>query len=335
MAESTLSLSWDDFKSEVGYFLGYGRTIANFSFDQNAEVEIVVQSGIRRVYFPPAIQGVRPGYEWSWLRPTTSLYLGASGTDGTVSGDSFDSATFTDWVDIGVTTDDTVDITSVGAGSTTVANYEILSVAAGAITLSSSPGDGTSLTFRVKRTPANYELDDGVSRIVGGLHYAANEYLSEVIVISISRLLEMRASSFRTGNPNFAAIRFKNSDATDGQRQEILFFPEPDAFKVLSFEYEVYQGGLSDAQPFPLGGMKMSELITASCLSVAEQRGNDTIGLNTNQFQLLLVDAIARDQKQLAQNFGQMGGGETGNYYPFRRGYTGSSYPITYNGSEI
>lgn len=335
MAESTLSLAWDDFKREVGYFLGYGRTIANFSASQVAEVELIVQAGVRRVYFPPAIPGIQPGYEWSWLRPTTTLNLGASGTDGTVSGDQFDSATFTDWVSLGITTDDTVDITSVDSGDTVVADYAISSVATGAITLSSSPGDGTGLTFRVKRTPANYELSEGVSRIVGGLHYASNEYLSKIIIISISRLLEMRASSSLTGNPQYAAIRYKTSDQTTGQRQEILFYPEPDSYKVLSYEYEVYQGGLSDAQPYPLGGMKMSELFVESCLSVSEQRGNDLVGLHTNQFQLLLVDEIARDQRQLAQNFGQMGGEEYSGRIEFRRGYTGSTYQLTYNGDSI
>ncbi|KKM73490.1 hypothetical protein LCGC14_1410030, partial [marine sediment metagenome] len=136
MSESSLSLGWTDFKSEVGFFLGYGRTIASFIGDQEAEVELIVHAGIRRVYFPPAFPGIEPGYEWSWLRPTTTLNLGAAGSDGVISSTtSFDSATFSDWVTQGITTDDYLDITTIGAGSTTIAEYSIASVASGAITL--------------------------------------------------------------------------------------------------------------------------------------------------------------------------------------------------------
>ncbi len=336
MSESASHLGFTDFKSEVGYYLGHGRTIANFSTVVDAEVELIVHAGIRRVYFPPAIQGLQAGYEWSFLRPTTTLNLGASGTDGTVSGDQFDSATFTNWVTQGVTTDDTVDITTVGSGDTTVDNYVISSVAVGAITLSSSPGDGTSLTFRVKRTPANFTLPSGVSRIVGGLHYAANEYLRSVEIVSIAQLLEMRASATLTGNPYFAAVRYKVSDQTIGSRQEILFYPKPDTYKVLSYQFEVFQGNLSTGAPYPLGGMKMSELFVESCLSVAEQRSNDETGLHTNQFQALLADAIERDRSHSAQNYGQMGRGEwSHSHREFRRGFTGTTYLILYEGNFI
>lgn len=341
MAESGLSLGWTDFKSEVGFYLGYGRTIASFSTLQEAEVELIVHAGIRRVYFPPATQGVQLGYEWSWLRPTTTINLGASGTDGAITGTtSFDSATFSDWVAQGITADDYLSVTSVDSGDTEVAEYSIASVATGAITLDNPstrtgetvPANGTRLTFRLIRSPANYNLPDGVSRIVGSLHFASNEYRREVLIVPIGRLLEMRARSSLTGYPEYAAIRYKTSDQTTGSRQEILFFPEPDTYKVLSYEFEVYQGNLTDGAPYPLGGMKMSELYVESCLAVAEQRANDNSGLHTNLFNILLADAVARDRSQSAQNFGQMGDGEHQVYQGFRRGFVGSNYPITYGG---
>ncbi len=343
MAESTSSLGWTDFKSEVGFYLGYGRTIASFTTPQEAEVELIVQAGIRRVYFPPATQGVQLGYEWSWLRPTTTINLGASGTDGAITGTtSFDSATFSDWTAQGITDDDYLDISSVTNGDTEVAEYSIASVAAGAITLDNPstrtgatvPANGTGLTFRLVRSPANYDLPDDVSRIVGSLHYASNEYRREVLIVPVGRLLEMRAGTSLTGYPEFAAIRYKTSDQTTGSRQEILFWPEPDAYKVLSYEYEVYQGVLTDGAPYPLGGMKMSELYVESCLAVAEQRANDNSGLHTNMFHMLLADAVSRDRSQSAQNFGQMGDTESSAHHGFRRGLVGTNYPITYKGER-
>lgn len=73
MTESTLSLSYTDLSSQVGYFLGYGRTSANWSASQLADIDAVVQAGVRQFYFPPAVQGVEPGYSWSFLSPVTTL----------------------------------------------------------------------------------------------------------------------------------------------------------------------------------------------------------------------------------------------------------------------
>lgn len=344
MAESTYSLGWVEFQAEVGFYLGYGRTEANWSAVQLAEIEIIVKAGIRRVYFPPAVQGVEAGYEWSWLRPSTTLRLGASGTDGAITGvTNFDSATFADWENQGVTTDDFVNISSVGAGDTEIAEYSIASVASGAITLDNPstrtgatvPANGTSLTFRLVRSPANWTLPDGVSRVVGDFHYPAGEYRPGIKIISVSQLLEMRAGFNRTGYADFAAIRYKVSDQTVGSRQEVLFYPEPDAYKILTYEFEVYQGILTDGAPYPQGGMKLSELYIVSCLAVAEQRGNGENGINTQLFPLLLADAIARDRKQTAQNFGPMGNTETGDLRRFRRGLTGTSYSYSYEGTRI
>ena len=80
MAESTLSIAFADLKSEVGYFLGYGRTVASFTAAQSALVIALVQSGVRRVYYPTAA-GPDSGYEWSWLRPTTTLSITANDGD--------------------------------------------------------------------------------------------------------------------------------------------------------------------------------------------------------------------------------------------------------------
>ena len=263
MAESGLSLGYADFCSEVGFYLGYGRTSGNWSATQTTEIDNYVQSGIRRVYFPPAIQGLPPdmlGYEWSWLRPTTTLT--------------------------------TVDAT----------------------------GD--------------YDLPDDLGRIVSMFYYPAAEYKSPIQQVSIGRLLALRSGCDLSGYPYYFATRFVAEDRTTGSRQEVLFYPEPDDAWVLSYEYEAYSGPLSDSYPYPLGGMKMSETILESCLAVAESRRDETPGIHFQTFQALLIDAIQRDKKQGAKNFGQMGD-TTEEGTVFRRGYTGTTYSIVYKGEEI
>lgn len=331
MSESSLTLNWLQIQAEVGFFLGYGRTLANWDTAQDAEVAAIIQAGVRRVFYPPD----SGGWEWSFLRPTATLYLGASGTDGVLSSGTFNSATFTDWTAQGITTADKVYIT---APTVSIETYDITSVAAGAITLTETPDDAIDLTFVVKRSPANYDLPDNFSRLIGDLHFAAAEYQTAITIVSLGNIEEMRARSDQTGTPCFAAIRYKSSVGSTGQRQEILFWPEPSVYFPLTFAYEVYSGVLSDTYPYPLGGMHLSELYLESCLAVAEQRINGEAGLHTQMYQALLSDAIARDRKRGPRFYGHIGRGEDDDGETFRRGRDRAedgAYSVIYKGEQL
>jgi len=73
VAESELSISYDDLLVEVAAFLGYGSTASAWSVDQRAEADRYVQAGVRRFYYPPAAEGAEAGYQWSFLNPVTTL----------------------------------------------------------------------------------------------------------------------------------------------------------------------------------------------------------------------------------------------------------------------
>ena len=210
-------------------------------------------------------------------------------------------------------------------------------MASGDLTLASSPGDGTSLTFFVTRPTANYTLPDDFSRLIGRLHYQADDRYPSIQIIQEDAILEMRSASDLTGPPQYGAVRSKASTGSTGQRSEIIVYPRPDAAYVYTYSYEAYSGQLTDALPYPLGGMHLSELYVESCLAVAEQRVNDEAGLHTQLFERMLADAVARDRKRGAKNFGRMGNQvEHDPPYPrFRRGYTGGTYPLQYKGSDI
>jgi len=79
MSESSLSIGYPELCIEVGYAIGYGRTAASWSTAQLSLIDSIVQSGVRRVYFPPSVGEIFAGYEWSWLRPTTTIAI-ESGT---------------------------------------------------------------------------------------------------------------------------------------------------------------------------------------------------------------------------------------------------------------
>ena len=254
MAESSLTLGWPELKVAVGVFLDFGGS--GWTSAQTTKIESIVQSGIRRVYYPPA-SGNHQGYEWTWLRPWTTLDM-------------------------------------------IVDDYD-------------------------------RDLPDEFGRMIGDFHYDADEHRRPVKQVPIATIMKRRAQYDESGYANIFAIRYKESDGSGGQRQEVLFFPTPDAIKTLNYQFEAYQNVLADAYPYPLGGMQMSELYKQSCLAVAETEVMDEIGLHNQLFEAMLVDAIARDRKRTG-SYGNMGHRER-HRTTFRRGYTGSTYDFTYEGT--
>jgi hypothetical protein len=263
VSESTLSVGLPELRQAVGYYLGMGHGVdVAWTASQILEIDGVVQSGIRRVYYPPAINANVSGYEWSWLRPDTTIAISVAG------------------------------------------GYD-------------------------------YDLPDDFGRLIGVLHYAKDKYLPSLVVVAAGKIQDMRAAGEITGPPTYAATRYKSSTGAAGQKQEIIFFPTPDASYTLSYEYEAYNGALTVSYPYPLGGMQLAELYIESCLALAESRIHDEVGIHMQQYQALLVDAISRDRKRGAQTYGKMGQPETVEESDYSRRYSGPVYPITYKGMDI
>lgn len=257
MAESSLSITYTDLLVEVAAYLGYGPTAANWTAAQVLEIDRYVQSGVRQFYYPPAIQGVPPGHEWSFLRPTG--------------------------------------------------------------TITTADGDGEQ------------DLPDNFGRVLGNFYYAVGQYRASIPVVSEAMVLASRSRTSDESYPAWAAIRPKAQVAGSGQRLEVAWAPVPNAIYVLTFRYEAYSGKLTAQNPYPLGGMKYAELLTESCLAMAEQRANDGRGEHTAAFERLLIDGIARDRKQGARHFGLMMTDEDES--PSRFPGAGENYPVTYKGS--
>ena len=87
MAESTLSLSLTSLTLLVGRFLGYKPDPDDWSARQASEVDDYVQTGVRQFYYPPAMPGFEPGYEWSFLRPWGSIDTVESQADNVLPDD--------------------------------------------------------------------------------------------------------------------------------------------------------------------------------------------------------------------------------------------------------
>ena len=67
----TLAVTYSDLAKSVSKFLGYDH--ANLTDEQKDEVDCIIQSGVRNFYYPPAMDGVDPNFEWSFLKMEGSV----------------------------------------------------------------------------------------------------------------------------------------------------------------------------------------------------------------------------------------------------------------------
>ncbi len=328
MAESSLSIGYPDLIGEVGRFLGYDyKAYASYDSNQQSILNSVVQSGIRNVYYPKAVVPDLVGYEWSWLRPSSTITIEAPYDTGTiviVNGVvTLTTGTFPSWT-AGATlsvdgTDYVVD-TRDGDSQVTLTDLTV------------DVDAGTSYTLTHSYI---YDLPDDFGRLISDIFYPEVEYRKPIRIVSTSIINELRSANLlKTGYPECAAVRYKSSTGASGQRQEIIFYPTPNDGWEMTYEYEAYSGVLSTTYPYPLGGMQLAELYIESCLAVAELRVHDEIGIHNQTFQQLLIDAIKRDMKRGPKVYGDM---DVSEEVPieFRRGYTGTVHKIYYKGNLL
>ena len=81
MPEPSLSLTYFDYRAEVGLYLGYGRgdegdnTDVAWNDSQTKAVNSIVAAGQRQFYDPPILEGERSSHRWSFLKPIASIIL--------------------------------------------------------------------------------------------------------------------------------------------------------------------------------------------------------------------------------------------------------------------
>lgn len=77
----TLSLGYADYMDAVSRFLGYGPSYLLLDAARLAEVDGIVQSGLRKFYYPPSPPAPNGGYEWRFLKPTVTMEFSAADTE--------------------------------------------------------------------------------------------------------------------------------------------------------------------------------------------------------------------------------------------------------------
>lgn len=260
MAESTLALSYEDLRKEVGFYLGWQRDPDGWNTKQIESIESCVRSGLRQFYFPPVLPGMAASHEWSFLRPSVAL-----------------------------------------------------KVPSGSLEIS---------------------LPDDFGFIDGPITYGGSDTAipSTIPVTGGGQILARRSENpSMTGRPIMAAV-VPNREAmpTRGPRAKLAVWPIPGADYTFTFTYSVLPDALTDSRPYPYGGAAHAETILASCLSFAEQRLDNMMGVQKGAFLERLAASVAFDRRLKPAVLGYNGDGSDG--APMTRSDTHGFATVTVGG---
>ncbi|MCK5440089.1 MAG: hypothetical protein KAI97_09095, partial [Gemmatimonadetes bacterium] len=79
MTEPTLNLTYSKLRTSIAAFIGYSRTVADWSTGQTAIINDALEDGQRLFYSPPPIPGMNTGrpmvYKWSFLETAAKITL--------------------------------------------------------------------------------------------------------------------------------------------------------------------------------------------------------------------------------------------------------------------
>lgn len=230
--ESTLNLPLADLKSDVGFFLGWGRGADKgdraWNSREEAALAAYISSGLRQFYFPEPEEGSNSSYDWSFLRPVASITL--------------------------------------PDGDNSVRLPEDFGGLIGILTIQ---GTGSQSFWEIRLTS------------------------EEMVRKEFARIPSA------SGLPLMAAIRpLKGTTKEHSNRFELFIFPTADQDLTVQFQYYLRPDALTVQHPYWYGGVEHAETVLESCLSIAEQRGDDSMTVHTKKFASRLKASIGMDRKK-------------------------------------
>ncbi len=290
---STMTVTYDVLRREIGRFLGYGRDPSTWDVtsDQFIDVSDILLSGLRRVLTPPPIPGERYSHEWSFVRPTVQFNTTAPVSTGTVTVVSgvvtLAGSTWPSWA---------------AQGSLVIFNGTYL------VSTKDSPTQIT-LTDTTVTAPAStaytlsqttYDLPVDFAAMDGPLVYATGQSVlrQTVAFTSQQQVLMNLAFEVTPSYPRQFCVRIKPIDQSAATRYEMVFCPSPDASYAMFYKYRVAIPALDGlTNVVPPGGDAHGELYLEACLSAAEQKLHDTQGIHSARFMECLIASVSMDRK--------------------------------------
>ena len=141
-----------------------------------------------------------------------------------------------------------------------------------------------------------------------------------------TEILLLRQHRTTTGRPERFAIRWLAQTQGSNQRQEVIFWPTPDATYTITYRYSILIGPLSTANPYPLGGPRTAQVLLEACRAIGEYKKNGARTDSWGVFITALQSAIMLDKgTNTTPTVGVMRGADYG-YGRLQRRRTGPSY---------
>lgn len=300
MAESTLSIDYDDLREAIAFDSGYGRASGSWSTDQTNNVNSILKKGLRQFYHPPPLLGESIAYDWHFMNIKTNITVGQ--TTGTMSGTATTTLTATTAVFEARMADAdfpaTITFDTSGTAYTVSSFTNTTTIVLTATAAVEASGDGFTISAQ-----RDYDLPDDFGAINGKLTFASTNYYTAVRLIGESEIRNYRTGNVTTSYPYYAAIRSKSTTGVSGQRHEIMFYPAPNLTYTMDYAYTPLPYNLTSELTFPYGGETHGQTIEASCLAVVEQRLNDEKGTRWNDFMQKLQTSVTLDRKNFTPEY--------------------------------
>jgi hypothetical protein len=317
VAESTLSLTFEDLARSTAFYLGWGRkadAAEGLTAGQVSHVLAANNAGYRKFL---------GSFEWSFLYPSVSAVL-----FGTVNGTAEAGLTttvtattalfFPTMIGQSIVFDAVAGAPFTAGNSYTITGYTSSTI----ITVNTTAAADSSRLFRI--TPnGQYRLADDFGGVYGNRVRFSNDegWVKQLTITAEGIVGGYLQGSTSSARPEYVAFRPLTTDGVTGQRFEMLTWPIPDSNYTVRFRQLVNPNALLTTL-YPYGGMQHAETLRLACTSAAEAMFNDGPGAEEAKYQRALADSMRRDQRSIrAATVGIAGDSEPqDNYHDYYSG---------------
>ncbi len=245
----------------------------------DAEVDRIMNRGLRQFYTPEPLPGERVGHRWSFLKTEETLTTHAATTTATIAipSDDTDRVNFTSG---SLLTTDALSISHLSLVNSGTTTKHLVGTVADSTTLDLAEaagftGTGISCTVHYNGTYALPATFAGIEGTIAYDSFFGTDPQRSDMTIEVTDITKLRDKfqylDDRDDKPLAAAVFTTGATGTAGTSHRIQIYPIPDAAYRLRYVQINEPSAVASGQT-PLGGDLHGETILASCLGIAEHK---------------------------------------------------------------
>lgn len=272
-------VSYSSLIERVGHYLFGIRT--DFDQDQLTDILECIGDGLRDVY---------AAHNWSFFRPVRDIATTAPYSTGTVAIAAgvvtLSGGTFPSWAADGVLKvgDNYYSISLRNSGTSLTLDDTSVTVAAGTAYQLARPEIELPSTFEAIANDSDLTY-----------YPSQNDLYPPVRQRHDKAVRTWQQNDPYFDRPIYYSVRTVEFDPTVGSRKRLALYPSPDAAYVLRVPMILRPVMLTSANPYPIGGETLAQVIIEACLAAAERGYDEENKRHTERFAQLLPLAIAAD----------------------------------------